>query len=216
MIAFSSETKEKFLPQLKFSLKCAQRSLGLQRLELNIVTHIMDTLISLINTLYPLELRFSRNKKQIVTPTKIILSKKISWFWKLELLNCYQSMTSKYFPDEIVSCHFSTNFPQHWRLPPPSNTLNLLLLLIITVTNHKLVIRHFSGVGDASGILDNITFNKPDLYSLSLFYLKYVEKELHIEISYSQTFAKGCKNQSWYNHKEEWRQHKVCNEKTTT
>ena len=105
-------------------------------------------------------------------------------------------MTSKYFPDEIVSCHFSTNFPQHWRLPPPSNTLNLLLLLIITVTNHKLVIRHFSGVGDASGILDNITFNKSDLYSLSLFYLKYVEKELHIEISYSQTFAKGCKDQS--------------------
>ena len=74
MIAFSSE---KNLPQLKFSLKCAQRSLGLQRLELNIVTHIMDTLISLINTLYPLELRFSRNKKQIVTPTKIILSIKI-------------------------------------------------------------------------------------------------------------------------------------------
>ena len=36
----------------------------------------MDTLISLINTLYPLELRFSRNKKQIVTPTKTILSKK--------------------------------------------------------------------------------------------------------------------------------------------
>ena len=76
MIAFASEKKN--LPQLKFSLKCAQRSLGLQRLELNIVTHIMDTLISLINTLYPLELRFSRNKKQIVTPTKIIFSIKIS------------------------------------------------------------------------------------------------------------------------------------------